>query len=144
MEYDLILCQHDRLMESAHEFLRAGETLAASLAGSETGIPAPTAYEILTNLMDTLMTMSRATQALRVRLVGSLYGTEIGLTHVDLVMSETRDPVESVLAADADIRSSASSLELAERCLSRARDAIAAQVNEQVNGDPATASRNTP
>lgn len=143
MEYDVLLRQHDQLVQRAQELASASEALAKGVAGDEAAIEAPTAYELLTNLMDTLMTLSRTTEGLRVRLVASLYRTGIGLAHVDLVTGETREPEESVLAAAADIFSSASSLELAERCLSRARNAIVAQVYEHATGNPATASRNT-
>lgn len=144
MEYDLLIRQHDQLVQRAQELASTSEALATSIGGDEAAISAPTAYELLTNLMDALMTLSRTTERLRMRLVASLYRTGLGLTHVDLVSGETCEPVESVLSADADILGSATSLELAERCLNRARNAIAAQVYEHATGNPVTTSRNTP
>ncbi len=92
--------------------------------------------------MDTLMTLIGTTHGLRARLVASLYRTESGLSLVDLMTDKTRDPEESVLAADADMLSSATSLELAERCLSRARNAIAAEVYKHANGNSVATSWN--
>ena len=144
MEYDLLIRQHDQLRQLAQELASAGEALATSLSGDETAIPAPTACELLTTLMETLVTLTRSTHGLRARLVASLYRTESGLSLVDLMTGKTRGPEEPVLAADADIFSSATLLELAERCLSRARNALSTQEKAPANGNPATTSRNTP
>lgn len=144
MEYDLSIRQHDQLVQLVDELASVSEALATSMGGDETAIAAPTAYEILTNLMDTLMTLSKTMEGVRGRLVASLYGTGIGLSHVALLTGGAREPEESLLAADADILRSSTSLELAERCLSRARNAMAAQVYEHAGGNPANASRNTP
>lgn len=141
MEHETFIRQHDQFVQLARELVSASEALATRMAGDEGAITFPTAYELLTNLMDTLMAVSRATQGLRVRLVASLYTTTIGLNHVYLATGETHDHEESVLAADADILLSATTLELAEMSLSRARNVIAAQVHDHANRNPDTTAR---
>ena len=141
MEYDLWTRQDDQLVQLAQGLASASDALATSIGAEEAAISPSTACELLTSVMSTIMTLRRMTDGLRSRLVASLYRTETGLSYVDLMTCDLRDPEKSVLAADADILRSATSLELVERSLSRARTAIAAQPFEHAAGNPATTTR---
>lgn len=141
MEYDLLIRQQSQLVQLAQGLASASEALATSMSADETAISPSTACEILTNLMKTIMTLRNMTDVLRSRLVACLYRTGIGPAHVDVLTGETRETEASVLAADEDILRSATSLELAERCFSRARTAITTQVHEQVNSNSAATVR---
>ena len=114
MEYDLLIRQQGQLVQLAQGLASASEALATSMSADETAIFPSTACELLTNLMNTIMTLRNMSDVLRSRLVACLYRTETGLSYVDLMTCELRGPEECILAADEDILRSATSLELAE------------------------------
>lgn len=126
--------QHDQLVQRAQELASAIEVLATSMGEDETAIPAPTACELLTKSDEHTHDAAQNHGGAPLSTGGILLQHEKQSDGRRLGHGETRDLPESALAAEATILSSAMSLELAERCPSRARNAISGKVYERVSG----------